>query len=103
MLEKGEATKIIELQEGIKCFYLKTVEFDRPIRIEFLDKGEEIASIVYKISSQNKTYGLPNVLIEADQRAKLSEHETDYFINLIASKLRLQNIFFLRREGRPFS
>jgi hypothetical protein len=102
MLEKGEATKSIELQNGIKCFYLKTVEFDRPIRVEFLRDGEKIASIIYAISSQSRTYGLPNVLIEADQRAKLSESETDYFINLIASKLRLQNIFFLRRESRPF-
>ena len=102
MLKKGEATKSIELEEGVKCFYLKTAEFDRPIRIEFLEEEDEIAKIIYRISSQNRTYGLPNVLIEADQRAKLSEHETDYFVNLIASKLRLQNIFFLRREGRPF-
>ena len=103
MLEKDEATRSIDLQDGIKCFYLKTAQFDRPIRVEYIDKMEEIARIIYTISSQNKTYGVPNVLIEADQRAKLSENETNYFISLIASKLRLQNIFFLRREGRPFT
>jgi len=103
MLEKGERTIAIDLEGGVKCFYLKSVEYDRPIRIEFLENEKEIGEIVYSVSSQNQTYGLPNVLIEADQRAKLSEHETDYFINMIASKLRLQNIFFLRRDGRPFT
>lgn len=102
MLEKGERTITIELEDGVRCFYLKSVEYDRPIRVEFLENEKEVGEIIYAISSQNKTYGLPNVLIEADQRAKLSEHETDYFVNMIASKLRLQNIFFLRRDGRPF-
>lgn len=102
MLEKGERTITIDLEGDVKCFYLKSAEYDRPIRIEFLDNEKEIGEIIYSISSQNQTYGLPNVLIEADQRAKLSEHETDYFVNMIASKLRLQNIFFLRRDGRPF-
>jgi len=102
MLEKGEATRILELENNIKCMYLKTAEFDRPIRIEFLKEGEKIASVVYAISSQSKIYGMPNVLIESDQRAKLTESETEYFVNLIASRLKLQNIFFLRRESRPF-
>lgn len=102
MLEKGEATKTIELENNVKCLYLKTAEFDRPIRIEFFKEGERIASIVYAISSQSRTYGMPNVLIESDQRAKLSESDTEYLINLIASRLKLQNIFFLRRESRPF-
>jgi hypothetical protein len=102
MLEKGEATKIIDLEGEIKCFYLRTAEFDRPIRVEFLEKEKESAEIIYTISSQSRTYGLPNVLIEADQRAKLSENDTDNYTNLIASKLGIQNIFFLRRDNRPF-
>jgi len=102
LLEKGEATKIIDLEEEIKCFYLKTVEFDRPIRVEFFENEKEIAEIIYTISSQSRTYGLPNVLIEADQRAKLSENDIDYYTNLIASKLGIQNVFFLRRDNRPF-
>ena len=102
MLDKGEATKIINLEGEVKCFYLKTAEFDRPIRIEFLEKGKEISELIYTISSQSRTYGLPNVLIEADQRAKLSENDADYYTSLIASKLGIQNIFFLRRDNRPF-
>ncbi len=102
MLEKGERTITVDLEDGVKCFYLKTAEYDRPIRIEFLEKEKEIGEIVYAISSQNQFYGLPNVLIEADQRAKLSENDTDYYTNLIASKLGIQNIFFLRRDNRPF-
>ncbi len=102
MLKKGEATKNIDLEGEVKCFYLRSAEFDRPIRVEFIEREKEIAEIIYTISSQSRTYGLPNVLIEADQRAKLSENDTDYYTNLIASKLGVQNIFFLRRENRPF-
>ena len=105
LLEKREVTKIINLEGGINYFYLKTVEFDRPIRVEFIGdeaQGKRIAELVYTISSQSKTYGLPTVLIEADQRAKLSENDSDNYVNIIASKLGLQNIFFLRRDSRPF-
>lgn len=102
MLEKGEATKVIALDDKIKCFYLKSAEYDRPIRVEFLENEKRVAELIYTISSQNRTYGLPTVLIEADQRAKLSETDSDYFTNMIASKLGIQNIFFLRRDSRPF-
>ncbi|MCK4429441.1 MAG: DNA double-strand break repair nuclease NurA [Candidatus Aenigmarchaeota archaeon] len=102
MLEKGDVTRVVDLENGVKCIYMKTAEFDRPIRVEFLENEKRIAELVYTISSQSRMYGLPTVLIEADQRAKLSENDTDYYTNLIASKLGLQNIFFLRRDNRPF-
>ena len=104
VLNKGEATKIIDISENLKCVYLKTVEYDRPIRIEFLneDDAKKIVNILYTISSQSKTYGLPNVLIEADQRAKLSELDIEYYMNLIASKAGMHRLLFLRRENRPF-
>ncbi|OYT42631.1 MAG: hypothetical protein B6U88_03075 [Candidatus Aenigmarchaeota archaeon ex4484_56] len=61
-----------------------------------------IEDSLYTISSQSKTYGLPNVLIEADQRAKLSELDIEYYMNLIASKAGMHRLLFLRRENRPF-
>jgi hypothetical protein len=102
LLEKGEATLEMECEGEIKCIYMKTAEFDRPIRVEYMDNREKIAGIVYALSSQSRTYGLPNVLIEADQRAKLSESDSLYYMNHISSRLGLQDLFFLRRENRPF-
>jgi len=102
LLEKGQATKEIECGDGIKCIYMKTAEFDRPIRIEYMGEKEKLANIIFTLSCESRTYGLPNVLIEADQRAKLSENDSVYYMNHIASRLGIHDVFFLRRENRPF-
>jgi len=89
-------------------FYAKTAEFDRPVRVDFLaDKG--INSIANKISSVllalagHCSYGIPSVIIEADQRAKLSEKDLDmFYIDLINKVGNLPGLFNLRREQRPF-
>jgi len=102
LLEKGEATVEINCEEGVKCIYMKTAEFDRPIRIEYTESSEKLAQIIFTLSCESRTYGLPNVLIEADQRAKLSESDSLYYTNHIASRLGIHDLFFLRRESRPF-
>jgi hypothetical protein len=102
LLEKGEATREIDCGEGMKCIYMKTAEFDRPIRVEFLDNREKIANIIFTLSCESRNYGFPNVLIEADQRAKLSENDSLYYMNHIAARLGIHDLFFLRRENRPF-
>ncbi|MBN2095737.1 MAG: DNA double-strand break repair nuclease NurA [Candidatus Aenigmarchaeota archaeon] len=102
MLKKGEATAEIELGDGIKCIYMKTAEFDRPIRIEYMGDGKRVAEIIFTLSCESRTYGFPNVLIEADQRAKLSEADFLYYTNHIAARLGIHDLFFLRRENRPF-
>jgi hypothetical protein len=101
-LEKGEATREIACEEGIKCIYMKTAEFDRPIRVEYLGDREKVANIIYTLSCESRNYGFPNVLIEADQRAKLSEADSLYYMNHIAARLGIHDLFFLRRENRPF-
>jgi hypothetical protein len=102
LLEKGEATREIDCGDGMKCIYMKTAEFDRPIRVEYLDNREKIANIIFTLSCESRNYGFPNVLIEADQRAKLSENDSLYYMNHIASRLGIHDLFFLRRENRPF-
>ena len=94
----------------IFAMYLKAVEFDRPLRIDFLsnpddlqETADKIASIVFAVSKQNRTYSYPNVLIEADARAKLTEVEIEHFKAAITEKLgRNPSLFELRRELRPF-
>jgi len=124
LLEKGERTCIFNysqnqemhplLKEFSKTssnflsFYLKTVEFDRPLRIDFVAKDKqieianEICNIIMKTSGHSG-YGLPAILIEADQRAKLSQKDLDlFYLDLINKVGNLPSLFKLRRENRPF-
>ena len=99
-----------EFSKKIFAFYIKAVEFDRPLRIDFLSNPEKlsetadkISSIIYTISKQNRTYAYPSVLIEADARAKLTEVEIAHFKAALNEKLgKNPTLFDLRRELRPF-
>lgn len=93
--------------EQIFTFYLKTAEFDRPIRVDFL--GNRGIGIVNKLSSillvtsGHASYGIPSVLIEADQRAKLGEKDLElFYIGLINKAGHLPGLMNLRRKRRPF-
>jgi len=97
-----------KLSYNIFTFYLKTAEFDRPIRIDFLgSKGifnvaNQLSSVLLALTAHG-TYGIPSVLIEADQRAKLTERDLDLFYHDLLTKTgNLASLFRLRREQRPF-
>ena len=97
-----------EMNKAFYSFYIKTVEFDRPLRIDFLSSGKD-SNIVNKLStlliqtSGHSGYGLPAVLIEADQRAKLSEKDLDMFYSDLVNKIgNVSTLFKMRRELRPF-
>ena len=103
--EKPEEHPVLRDLKGyeINSFYLKTAEYDRPIRVDFLgDQSDEIASKIYSISSQNPGYGIPSVIIEADQAAKLSEDEINSVVEDISSKSGGPGMLDLRRDSRPF-
>lgn len=95
-----------EFADRIFSFYMKTAKFDRPIRIDFLgekEQAEKFASIVFSISSHHSGYGLPSVLIEADQVAKLAEDDIDNIYEQVLTQTgSLPSIFRLRRDMRPF-
>ncbi|RLJ09689.1 MAG: hypothetical protein DRP15_02815 [Candidatus Aenigmatarchaeota archaeon] len=91
----------------IRSFYLKTVEYDRPVKIDYLKIKEgiqdDISSIIFEISKYNSTYGLPAPLIEADSVAKLSENEAESFYSFLHSIVGdVPGLMKLRREQRPF-
>jgi hypothetical protein len=108
--EKAEEHPAIkELQEAgaeVSSFYLKTAQFDRPVRIDFLGSealADKIASLVLAISSHHSGYGFPSVLIEADQAAKLSEEDIEGVCDqVIAHTGPLPGMERLRRDSRPF-
>jgi hypothetical protein len=92
--------------EAIKVFYIKPTKFDKPLRVEFISSKEsekdeeEIASLVFALSSFHREYSYPSVLIEADLRAGLNEQDIsvvyDRLIDKLGPKVRM------RRNSRPF-
>jgi len=89
-------------------FYAKTATYDRPVRIDFIYNGNVtgranlISKYLFSLSSFNRSYGLPTVIIEADSRAKLEEGELDFIYQSVSDKLGSPLALRLRREGRPF-
>jgi len=124
MLEKGEKTvtfnyskepgnhpTLADLPEHagkIHSFYLKTVPYDRPLRLDFLSDnpladGDEIASIISSISNHHVSYGIPAPIIEADNISKVSEKEmSDFYSQILTMTGELPDIMRMRREQRPF-
>ena len=94
----------------LHAFYLKTVEYDRPLRIEFLTFGndtakvaERLASVVLPLSSHHAEYGLPTVLVEADTQARLLESDLDIVYERLIERVGLSpSMLRLRREKKPF-
>lgn len=122
LLQKGERTFVFRYSnepsrhqvlkdlgqwaDKILTFYLKAVELDRPIRVEFLSGGrgfDEIASLVYSLSQLNRKYAYPAILIEADLCAAMDGRYMEGVRNSLALRLsRSSSALRLRRNSRPF-
>lgn len=93
--------------DRIYSFYIKTAEFDRPVRVDFvsnnpLKDAEKIAEFVLATACHS-SYGIPAPIIEADLRAKLSERDADEIHGQLIDKLGLTpSLMKLRRDQRPF-
>ncbi len=120
VLDAGERTCVFKYGEtpvtkdlgehgnNIYTFYIKTAQFDRPVRVDFYAKekperlAEKIASILLSLAC-NSAYGFPAPLIEADLRAKLKESDAEIVHKYLVEKIGLvPSLFKLRREMRPF-
>ena len=106
--EKHPMLRNFPVAKQIMTFYIRTAEFDRPLRVDFLaDKGtvdvvNRISSLLLAMAS-NSSYGTPSVIVEADQRAKLSEHDLDIFYHDIMNKTgSIESLLQQRRNQRPF-
>lgn len=95
-----------EFSQKILAFYLKPVEYDRPLRVEFLSNDlsfSQIADAISDLSAINPNYAYPAVLIEADLRAAIEPREVEQTFEHLASKIgHKQPILKLRRNSRPF-
>lgn len=124
-LEVGERTAVMNYFENhntiyheldgyfadrIKLFYLKTVKYDIPMRVEVLSLNgnpintvRKISSILFPLSSYHAKYGVPTVLIEADARAKLNETDLDMIYDMLCDSVPGSvKLLKLRRHRRPF-
>jgi hypothetical protein len=95
--------------EEVYVFYIKTVPFDQPLRVEFVNYSGEpaetarkVASVVYALSSHHDAFGLPSVLIEADVCARLTEEDLYIVRDSILDRLGPATLQELRRSRRPF-
>ncbi len=92
-----------EWADRIGVFYMKTAEYARPIRVEFLGDEDSIDSVILALSMDNRAFGFPTVLVEADLRAKIDHHE----LHLVRSRLdaslgNLSLVYSMRRLRKPF-
>jgi hypothetical protein len=107
--DNNPVLKDLEHSDLVEFFYLKTYEHEIPIRIEFLrisDQDrvfEEIAGLIYSLSAMNRFYPIPAVLIEADQRVRLSNTDMEFLKSQIKASLGpFSSIREMRRRRRPF-
>lgn len=88
--------------EMINAMYLKPVEEDRPLRVEFLSSEfEKIANSIFTLSRINRSYAYPAVLIEADLRAALDPLELERAQKSLSMQSGM-GVMPLRRNSRPF-
>lgn len=99
-----------KLARQVHSFYLKAVEFDRPLKVDFLSEegkvaetAARVAALVYNTSRFNRSYALPTVTIEADARAKLKEEDLELLFQQISDRAGASPLSLaLRRKQRPF-
>ena len=95
--------------KSIYGFYIKPSLYDRPLRVEFIYRGNslteysaEIAAITLALSSLHREYAYPSILIEADMHARLKPEEIDVVFDKIMDKLGKNIKLKMRRDNRPF-
>lgn len=115
VMERGQRTLLFSPeaqlpQAQLRSFYLKTAQWDRPLRVDFYPaegeaeaQADRLAAWLLAVSGQHAGYGMPAPLIEADSAARLTDHEMDvFYAQLLASAGPLPSLLQLRRDERPF-
>jgi hypothetical protein len=96
--------------QNLVCIYLRTAQFDYPLRVEIFTGSFDPARIVEKVSamllpmsSDNEGFALPTVLIDADSQARFIERDLDFLFTQLANRIGYpQSLLKLRRERMPF-
>lgn len=127
VLEPGERSCIFRLEEvtppkftapqdhshakskkTVVGFFARTAKYDYPLRVEVLvpkhyNPKEVVTKVSAMLSSDNDTFALPSVLIEADSQARLVERDMDFIFTQLAQRIgHPPNFMKQRRERMPF-
>ncbi len=94
----------------LACLYVRAVDFDRPLRVDFLlPEGADstsinrVASVVYSLSCNNRAYGYHAALIDAYLRAAIDGNEIDFSYHRLFTQAGWRpDVMQLRRNSRPF-
>lgn len=96
-------------RKGIYAFYIKSVPYDCPLRVEFLSQPEgfhetvdRVAALVNTLSAHHEACAFPSVLIEADACARLPMEEISIVRDNIADRLEPSSLLDLEGKRRPF-
>ncbi|MBW6462304.1 MAG: DNA double-strand break repair nuclease NurA [DPANN group archaeon] len=107
-IDGGVTSEVKGFENNLFSFYIRPSEFDRALRIDFIAKNNpvmvasKIASSIFSMSRHNSAYGIPPVIIDADQRAKLSGDELSFVENEIKRGAgNIASFSELRRNSRP--
>lgn len=102
LLEEGERTCCMKLDDTTSCFYIRPSIGDIPLRIEFpgTDFGL-LPSIINGLSAISRQFAYPSVLIEADMCAAMNPCEMEWIRSSLV-KMSGGRIRPMRRNSRPF-
>ncbi len=110
MLKENEYTGTINVDSGdikeldwssrIAASYLKPLEYDLPLRIEFSkEQKDNVIPIMFSLCKFSKLHAYPPPLIEADLRARFNMKEINSYFSHIQNTLGIKP---MRRYNRPF-
>ncbi|MEQ9714824.1 MAG: DNA double-strand break repair nuclease NurA [Candidatus Asgardarchaeum sp.] len=107
-LQSPLLNKIIKkIYSNLGTFYLKPVDFDLPLRIEFFSPDNDIinsvikiASILIGLSSYSSIYSFPSILVEADNRAKVLQKDAELIYRRLLSKTQFIQLLHKKRREK---
>ena len=98
---------------ALYSFYLKTVPFDIPLRIEFFqsihrsqdelkNETQILSELILPVSQYNRTYGVPAPIVEADARVRIREKEVESILQLLRKRYISLGLWTKRRDRAPW-
>lgn len=98
-----------EYGDAIYNFYMRTARNARPVRVDIIapedpaGRADRVASLLLPLCSYSANYGIPSVIMDADQRAKIEGSEVERFESRVRAELGpVSGMEDLRRNQRPF-
>ena len=94
-------------------FYIKTAQYDIPLRIEcFFPRGIDdkqvrkeinlLSETILPVSQYNHEYGIPAPIVEADARVKIKDNEINEFFRLFKAFNTIPSFSPRRRDRSPW-